>query len=187
MALIAHSTHMLVAADTMENTLKRASPAQLTQVVDADGKITCRRCGDEITGKAVFCSAKSPRCRQAYHRDMQEKTQKMALEQAFQAGVQQQQAAQQQQQPMQLTCHDVNEVETFKRKVSEGWDDATKCVYFNEQILDRKVDGWQKTTLTIPINLQSAGDELMPFLAASRLERDDFGYASWGRPRMNVL
>jgi hypothetical protein len=68
--------------------------------------------------------------------------------------------------------------QTFSRSASIGCEDPRFCVDFNELVLERDVDGWQKTTRTLPINLQFITALLLPFLAVSRLQRteDDFGH-----------
>ena len=44
------------------------------------------------------------------------------------------------------------------------------CVKFNEQVLDREVDGWNKSTRTLPMALPRAVHPLLqPLLAVSRV------------------
>jgi hypothetical protein len=79
--------------------------------------------------------------------------------------------------PLLLTDGSDTEFVTFQRLASSGWDDMEFCCRFNNLVLDRQVDGWQKSTRTLPIDVQAVGTLLQPFLTVSSLERTEDEWA----------
>lgn len=155
---------------------KQQRRKQLTQQV-VDGVGVCRFCGDPLTGRQVFCKDKTPKCMQAYHRAQQEKEQQAAaaasLADARQAAFQEGMQHQREMQPSEeLLTGDSDDQLPERRIASSGWEDVPFCNKFNAQLLERGVDGWQNTTLTLPISLRGAGALLQPFLWVSRLPRE---------------
>ena len=165
---------------------KKRRREQLAQKL-VDGSPVCRYCGDALSGRLVFCQDKTPKCLQAYHRaeaaKLKEAAEAAALskarQEAFLEGQREAQLANVEVQPDddQMYCADVeSSAQVFHRMTLSGYGDSEFYNRFNELLLDRRVDGWRETTLTLPINLVPATDLLQPFLRACWLDRDDFGY-----------
>ena len=177
---------LVVAAEgTLAAHPKRRAPQELPLIVD--GKAVCRQCGGPVEGKEVFCQKKKPKCRRQFSRDKAVVLQQTAVADAFDAGVKHQ-AQQQLQDLPALPLPDEHPVEhPRQRHVSLGWDDLDFCVRFNDQLLDREVDGWNKSTRTLPMALPRAVHPLLqPLLAVSRLERDSEGYILYDKQRVTT-
>ena len=138
---------------------------QLKKLI-VDGIAVCRQCKAPLTGRFVFCDDKVPKCTQAYHREQ-------GLNSAFAEGVRHQA---EKQQPGELLAPGeqlADEDAETQRVASSGWEDLSQHAEFNLQVLEREVDGWQKTTLTLPISMRLSAALLQPFLTVSRLPRTD--------------
>ena len=156
---------------------KQRKRSQLKQKL-VGGVVVCRYCGDPLSGRMVFCQHKNPRCTQAFHRREAEQAQaaKAADDRraAFQEGMQHQAASMELHAgQLLLTEKSSTELESFQRTASSGWDDIDFCIRFNNLYLEREVDGWQKSTRTLPITLklEHFGPLFEPFLFVARLSR----------------
>ena len=167
--------------DADEPTKKKAK--QQVRALIVDGERYCRQCHGPVEGRQVFCENWTPRCKQAYHRQLaQEKIEQLAF-QACRKAVEEEAASAAAQLPMAVAeplllgnvpAEDEEEEEevAHARAPSTGWDaDQSFREQFNSVLLGREVDGWQQTTLTAPIDCTDMEELLVPFVAVTKLPR----------------
>jgi hypothetical protein len=155
---------MLAPLDTDESAPKRAKQLKPALI---DGVSCCLMCHEPVTGRQTFCRVKSPLCAQLYHRKLDRaRLESAAFERGHAAGVAQQR------QEQALLLQEPPAAETHTRCASLGWDhDIHEHVRFNDTKLDRGVDGWQKTTRTLPIDVSATAHLYKPFIDVAELPR----------------